>query len=128
MIKWQTGYEFPPLEYCITRDIVNKYEAAVEASIRSLHYIPPLAIAAYGMKILSESEDFPPGVIHASQEFQFVRPAAIGSNLCCKAKVLQNISRNSVIILAVEINIFDEAENPVISGKATAFLPIQDKG
>jgi hypothetical protein len=126
MIKWQAGYEFPPLEYCITRDIVNKYEAAVEASIGSLHYIPPLAIAAYGMKVLSESADFPPGVVHASQEFQFVKRAPIGSNLCCKAKVLQNVTRNSVAVLVVEINTFDESGNMVISGKATAFLPIQD--
>ncbi len=127
MIKWQTGSVFPPLQYRITRDIVNKYESAVEASVHSLNHIPPLAIAAYGMKVLSESENFPPGVVHASQEFQFVKPVAIGSNLCCKAKVLQNMSRNSMSILTIELNTFDDRGDLVISGKATAFLPGQDR-
>ena len=126
MNKWQTGYEFPPLEYCITRDTVNKYEAAVEANRHSLNYIPPLAIAAHAMKVMSESSDFPPGIVHASQEFQFVKPAAIGSNLICKGKILQNISRNAVSILTIEMNTFDETGELVLAGKATAFLPKQE--
>jgi acyl dehydratase len=123
MHKWQTGYEFPPLEYRITRDIVNKYEASVEAGGHSLKFIPPLAVAAFAMKVMSESSDFPPGIVHASQEFKFMKQAVIGSGLTCRAKVLQVIPRSSLHILTIEINTFDEKGDMVLTGKATAFLP-----
>jgi acyl dehydratase len=125
MNNLQTGYEFPPIEYSIDREIVKKYEDAVETESHSVNYIPPLAIAAYAMKAMTESSDFPPGVVHISQDFQFLKPVEIGGKLYARAKVVQKIPRSSMTVLTIEINTYDQDDRLVIAGKATAFVPNQ---
>jgi len=117
------GYEFPPLKYTITQDIVTKYENAVEAQNSSGKYIPPLAIAAYAMRTMSESAALPPGVIHASQEFEFIKPVNTGATLECRASIGQVIARGSMKIISIEMQALDEKQQVVLKGKATAFLP-----
>jgi len=125
MNNLQTGYEFPPIEYSIDREIVRKYEDAVETESRYLNYMPPLAIAAYAMKAMTDSSDLPPGVVHISQDFQFLKPVKIGDRLHARAKVVQRIPRSSMTVLTIEINTYDRNDQLVLAGKATAFVPNQ---
>jgi len=117
------GYEFPPVSYELSVQLVSKYAVAVESSANEI--VPPLAIAACAMNAMSGELSLPPGVIHASQEFEFFKLVPIGSVVNCQAKVARKIARASVHMLVLELGVFDENRERVQSGKATLVLPGQ---
>ncbi len=118
------GYEFPPSSYELDDAIISKYLSAVESP--SQEFIPPLAIAAYAMKSMIESLSLPPGSIHASQEFEFIRPVSIGTTITCNAKVDRKIARSRMNMLVLEIGVFNQDREKVQSGKTTIVLPLMD--
>ena len=115
------GYEFPPSSYELDDAIISKYLKAVESPAQE--YIPPLAIAAYAMKSMIDSLALPPGSIHASQEFEFIRPVSIGTSITCNARVDRKIARSRMNMLVLEIAVFNQKEEKVQSGKTTIVLP-----
>ena len=118
------GYEFPSSSYELDDAIVSKYLRAVESP--SQEFIPPLAIAAYAMKSMIDSLSLPPGSIHASQEFEFIRPVSIGTTITCNAKVDRKIARSRMNMLVLEISVFNQDKEKVQSGKTTIVLPAMD--
>ena len=115
------GYEFPPSIYELDEAIIGKYLKAVESPAQE--YIPPLAIAAYAMKSMIDSLALPPGSIHASQEFEFIRPVSIGTSITCNARVVRKIARSQMNMLVLEIDVFNQKKEKVQSGKTTIVLP-----
>jgi acyl dehydratase len=123
MSDFEAGFEFPALKYQLTRSIVEEYRKAVGAKTMLVDYVPPLAVAAFAMKTMTESAIFIPGSIHASQDFEFLKPVAVNSTLTCKARIAQNIKRKGMNMLVIDINAFDQKDEKVLSGKATIILP-----
>ena len=117
------GYEFSPVSYELNAHLVSKYAEAVESS--SGEIVTPLAIAACAMTAIAGELSLPPGVIHASQEFEFFKLVPIGSVVNCQTKVARKITRANVQILVLELGVFDESKEKVQSGKATLVLPGQ---
>ena len=115
------GYEFPSFAYELDTTIINRYVQAVEGP--ECEFIPPLAIAAYAMKSMIQSITLPPGSIHASQEFEFLQPVPIGAQISCRAKVVRKLARSSMNMLVLEVNVFNEKDEKVQSGKTTIVLP-----
>jgi len=120
------GYEFPAVSYELTSSLISKYLRAVD-SLNELEvlrkFVPPLAIAAYAMAAMAGSLSLPPGSIHASQELEFFKLVPIGAVINCQAKVARKLTRGKLHMLVLELNVFDQSNEKVQSGKATVMLP-----
>ncbi|MBN1862865.1 MAG: MaoC family dehydratase [Dehalococcoidales bacterium] len=119
------GFEFSPTSYELSEPTVAKYLEAVDesADFLALGMIPPLAIAACAMTALAQSFTVPPGSIHASQEFEFLKLVPIGSRVSCGGKIGQKLARGNLNLIVLQINVLDESGEPVLSGKATIAAP-----
>ncbi|MBN1855460.1 MAG: hypothetical protein JW846_00730 [Dehalococcoidia bacterium] len=115
------GHEFPPVEYRLTADMVAAYIEAVEATNRT--HVPPLAVAAHAIGALAELVAFPPGTIHASQEFQFAKLVPVDTKVTCAAKVHRKLARGPMRMLTLDMEISDESGTLVQHGRSTVILP-----
>jgi len=118
----EVGYEFPAVSYELTSAIITKYKDAVEDHSPVTDLVPPLAIAAYTLKAMSQFFQLPPGSIHASQELEFFKEVTIGSYISCRAQVVQKISRGGLNMVVIKLDALDENKERVLSGKATLSL------
>ena len=117
------GYEFPPASYELSASLVSKYLQAVDGSDDG--FVPPLAITACVIAAMSGSFSLPPGTIaiHASQELEFLKLVPIGATIECHTRVAQKITRGKMSMLILELEIFDQGNEKVQSGKTTIALP-----
>ncbi len=120
------GYEFPATSYELSQPLIAQYLEAVggQQYFLTSGVVPPLAIAAYAMTALSQSFSVPPGSIHASQEFEFLKLVPIGSTVSCGGKIVQKVQRGRLHLVVLEINALNQDEEKVLSGKATIAVPI----
>jgi len=119
------GYEFPATNYELSKSLIAKYLEAVggQQYFLTSGVVPPLAIAAYAMTALSQSFSVPPGSIHASQEFEFLKLVPIGSTVSCGGKIVQKVQRGRLYLVVLEINALNQDKEKVLSGKATVAVP-----
>lgn len=119
------GHEFPPTTYQLSESVISKYVEAVDGQQDFLtsRIVPPLAIGAYAMTALAQSFSIPPGSIHASQEFEFLKIVPIGTTITCSGKIAQKIERGRLTLVVLEINVLNRDEEKVLSGKATVAVP-----
>jgi len=115
------GYEFPPVRYSLTSEIVEAYVQAVGADERA--HVPPLAVAARAIATLGELIELQPGTIHAAQEFELYRLVPVGAAVTCVATVARKLSRGPMRMLTLEMNVSDESGAPVQKGRSTIVLP-----
>ena len=120
----EEGYEFPSTTYTLNPEAVSKYREAVgETPPPETASVSPMAIAAYGMTALSQALSLPPGAIHTAQEMEFIKLVPLGTTITCRARVVQKQARARFRMLAVEINICDQNNEPVLVEKTTLILP-----
>jgi len=119
------GYEFPATNYELSKSLIARYLEAVggQQYFLTSGVVPPLAIAAYAMTALSQSFSVPPGSIHASQEFEFLKLVPIGSTVSCGGKIAQKVQRGRLYLVVLEINALNQDKEKVLSGKATIAVP-----
>ena len=121
------GYEFPQASYEVNTSVVAKYLEAVgrrdEQSLAADSFVPPLAIAAYAMTALTKTLILPPGSIHVSQDFEFLKPVPVGSTIICGGRVAQRVNRGRLNLLAIEVDALNQDNEKVMTGKATLVLP-----
>jgi hypothetical protein len=117
------GYEFPPASYELSASLVSKYLQAVDGAGDG--FVPPLAITACVIAAMSGSFSLPPSTIaiHASQELEFFKLVPIGATVECHTRVAQKITRGKMSMLILELEIFDQGNEKVQSGKTTIALP-----
>ena len=122
----EAGYEFPPTSYKLDSAMVATYLKATEETSRLYQdtgLIPPMAIAAYAMAALSERISIPPGTIHVSQEIEFIDTVSVGDTIICHAKVSRKQDRGKLHLLAVDLNVFNQNQKVVLTGKTSFILP-----
>ncbi len=119
------GYQFPLVSYELNRDLVVKYLEAVDerTDFLTVGIVPPLAIAACAMTALSQSIKVPPGSIHASQDFEFLKPVPVGATVSCGGKIAQKLERGRLKLIGIELHALNEAQEIVLTGKATIAVP-----
>ena len=119
------GYEFPAISYELSASVISKYLEAVgeRSDFLESGIVPPLAIAACAMTALSQSFTVPPGSIHASQEFEFLKLLPIGTTISCGGKLVQKLARGRLSLIAIEINALNQDQEKVLTGKATIAVP-----
>ena len=123
------GYEFPPASHRLDAAMVTAYCLAVEEASDLYHgLVPPMAVAAYAMAALAEHINMPPGTIHVSQELEFLKELTIEDTITSYPKVIRNQERGRLHMLAVELNVFNQHQQAVMTGKTSFILPQQDEG
>ena len=127
----ELGYEFSPVNYELGSSMVSAYLKAVEETsslYRGTEVIPPMAIAAYAMKALSEGIAIPPGAVHVSQELEFMGTVTVGDTISCHATVSRKQDRGRMRLLAVDLNVFNQDQKQVLAGRTSFVLPQPDRG
>ena len=116
------GYEFLPASYELSASLVSKYLQAVDGAVDG--FVPPLAITACVIAAMSGSFSLPPGTIaiHASQELEFFKLVPIGATIECHTRVAQKITRGKMSMLILELEIVDQGNEKVQTGKTTIAL------
>ena len=122
----ETGYEFPPSGYKLDSSTVATYLKAVgdtSSLYQDTELVPPMAIAAYAMAALSDGICLPPGTIHVSQEFEFLGTASINDVFTSFARVGKKQSRGKFHFLVTELNVINQHQKAVLTGKTSFILP-----
>lgn len=122
------GFEFPPISYGLDEPFVTKYLEAVgeQTAFLAMRLVPPLAVAACAMSALAHSFTVPPGSIHASQDFEFLKLVPIGSRVSCGGRIAQKVERGRLNLVALEINVLNQFGEKVLAGRATIAVPSQE--
>jgi len=89
----------------------------------TLEFVPPMAIAAYTMLVMSQSLSLPPGSIHASQELEFLKLVPIGTTIDCRGRVAQKVNRGKLHLLVIELDAVSQEQEKVLTGQATIVVP-----
>jgi len=123
--KLAVGHEFPSASYQLTESVISKYVEAVgeRKDYLTSGIVPPLGVATYTINALAESFGIPPGAIHASQEFEFLKIVPIGSTISCGGKIVQRVERGKLLLVVFEVNAMNQDKEKVLAGKATVAIP-----
>lgn len=127
----EKGHRFPAVSFVLDQETVGRYAAAVEdqalsplAEAEGKALVPPMAVAALALRALMEALALPAGAVHASQEFQFLRPALVGERITASAWLAQRSQRSEWLALAVELEATGEGGERVLRGRINALIPI----
>jgi len=125
-----TGHGFAPSSYKLDSSVIATYLRAVgdtSSPYQDTGLVPPMAIAAYAMAALSDAICLPPGTIHVSQEFDFLRTASKDDTFTSNATVSKNQSRGKFHLLIVDINVINQHQEAVLAGKTSFILPVSSE-
>ncbi|PIU55489.1 MAG: hypothetical protein COS88_04445 [Chloroflexi bacterium CG07_land_8_20_14_0_80_51_10] len=125
----EAGYTFPPASYDLAPAMVSKYIKAVgetSSLYQGTDLVPPTAIAAYALAVLSEGISLPDGSIHVSQGLEFLGTLNIGDTITCRAEVSQKKERRRMHLLNIDLTVFDQRARLVMKGKTSFILPESD--
>ena len=106
--------------------MVDAYIKATEDNndlYRNTDVVPPMAVATLAMTALSEHISLPPGAVHVSQEFEFANTVKRQDSLTSYSKVVKKHKRGQLHLLAIELNVVNDEQKPVLTGKLSFILP-----
>ena len=127
----EAGYRFPASSYRLDAAKVSAYLGAAEDAsnlYRDSRLVPPMAVAAYAMAALSQRIALPPGTLHVSQELEFTDTVSVDDSLTSQATVSRKQQRGKIHLLAIDLDVRNQNEQAVLSGKSAFLLPEQDDG
>jgi len=121
--KLSEGDEFPPVSLVIDGDRAREYSSATETptDFYEADIVPPMAVAALAMTAISAAMVLPPGSIHVSQTFNFVRPVKTGEPLTSQARVVRKMERGRFRMLSIGITVSTQQQETVLEGE-TGFI------
>ena len=124
------GQRFSVHKYTLDSDMVAGYVRAVQDSSplardeSGREVVPPMAVAALGLRGAVEDLRIPGGTLHAGQEFAFAAAVRVGDSLRCEASIVQNSTRGGWRFLVVACVATDAASGAeVMSGKSSIMIP-----
>jgi acyl dehydratase len=126
----EKGHRFPAVAFVLDQETVARYLEAVEdqalsplAEAEGKAFAPPMAVAAFALRSLMEAMALPAGAVHASQEFQLLRPALVGEKITTSAWLAQRSQRSEWLVLGVELEATGDGGEPVLRGRVSALIP-----
>lgn len=123
------GRRFSDRIYALDSDMVAGYVRAVQDANplapdeSGREVVPPMAVAALGLRGAVEDLRIPGGTLHAGQEFDFAAAVRVGDSLRCEASIAQNSVRGGWRFLVVECKATDDGGAQVMSGKSSLMIP-----
>ena len=123
---FHVGYEFAPVRFQLKSEEVELYLQAVgesDALFREQKFVPPSALAAYGLRGILIEINLPPGAIHSAQATTVFRPITSDETIVFRAKLAQNAIWKGWRFVTVDYTGVDEDERQVIHGRSTVVIP-----
>ena len=124
--KLRPGIEIEPVVFELDASVVREYVAAVDATTKAHHLaeiVPPMAVAALGMRAILEGLALPRGTIHLGHEHTSNRAVLVGEKLTCNVKVIRRSERNEGVFVVVEFGLSSNDGEPVVEGRTTVMTP-----
>ena len=111
--------------YIIDEQIVNEYLFATQDynSKNLTSSIPPMIIAALGIRGVVNDLKIPGGTLHVGQEINFTQSVSIGETLKCEANLLSNTVKKEWRFMSVGIEVLNQNNDLVMEGKSSIMLP-----
>jgi len=122
----EVGYELPCTKYQLKPSTINAYINVVKEDNKlylNNKLVPPMAIATYAMKTISDNVILPPGVIYVNGEIEFLCKVYFGNFISCYGKVSQKLDRGNIHLMTLDFNIFNQNGGEVLRGKTSFILP-----
>ena len=122
------GQEVSKRLFALDVETVGKYVAAVDDGSAQgkgsgIPAVPPMAIAALGLRGVLEDIGVPGGALHAVQDLEFSGPVEVGANLVCRATVARNSVRRRSRFVGIALSVSDGAGREVMAGTTTLIMP-----
>jgi hypothetical protein len=130
-LELPVGLEFPRSTFRVDSRMIDSYRKAVEEPGPELWEsgtVPPMAVAAAALGALTERVSFPFGSIHLTQELDFKAPVMPEEILTCRGKLLRRKDRRDIHLLTIGVDVYNQQEQLVMSGKTGFVLPRADVG
>ena len=114
----------------ISPNLVKNYMESTQDSSKMISdldgnkYIPPMAIAAFGLKIIIDFLKIPHGTLHVGQELIIESPLKIGELVNYEASITTNSVRNNWRFVTIEIISKNTNKNIVMTTKSTITMPV----
>jgi acyl dehydratase len=124
--KLNTGDELPAASFCLDSRMVKAYLEATKDNhpiYEEQQIVPPLAILARCMAVISSGLTLPPGTIHVSQELNLLATVNINEVLTSYASVKRKIERGKFRLLNIGIRVLNEKGISVLTGECSFMLP-----
>jgi hypothetical protein len=128
---FHVGYEFVPVRFQLKSEEVDLYlRAAGESNplFWQQRFVPPAALAAYGLRGILIEIGLPPGAIHSAQATTVFRPVMSDEIIVFTAKLSQNANWKGWRFVTVDYTGVDEDEKQVIQGRSTVVIPEDQDG
>lgn len=113
----------------IDQKLITDYMEAVQdtskliSDIQGEKYIPPMAIAAFGLQMVIDFLSIPKGTLHVGQELIIESPLKIGELVNYEASITANSVRNNWRFVTIEILAKTSINHLVMSTKSTITMP-----
>ncbi len=120
------GRKIGGASFHLDSSMVGEYVSAVEESsplYKEASLVPPMAIAALGVRAILEELALPPGTLHAAQELTMHRAVSAGEEVTCTAQVTQSSQRGDWRFAVVEFAIANHKSEAVLDGHTTLMIP-----
>lgn len=124
------GQEVSRRSYVLDAETVERYVRAVAGagcltSEDGTPLVPPMAVAALGLRGVVQDLRIPGGTLHVGQEVAFLRPVPVGATVECRAVVLQNAVRGGYRFLTVGVEVTEGDGQRVLEAKSSIMVPTQ---
>ena len=122
------GQEVSRRTYHLDPETVDRYVRAVEGSgpvpsEEGRPLVPPMAVAALGLRGVVQDLRIPGGTLHVGQEMAFLDAVPVGATVQCRAVVLQNAVRGGYRFLTVGMEVTDGDGRRVLEAKSSIMVP-----
>ena len=114
----------------ISPSLVKNYMESTQDSSKMISdldgnkYIPPMAIAAFGLQIVIDFLKIPHGTLHVGQELTIESPLKIGELVNYEASITTNSIRKNWRFVTIEIISKSTNKNIVMTTKSTITMPV----
>ena len=131
--------EGPPVDYAALKagdvvsdrpcrldaDLVRRYADAVgdRSPLAGSGLVPPMALAALGVRGVVQDLGIPGGTLHLGQEVEFASPVRVGETVRCRATVSNSSLRSGTWVLVVGLSAEAGDGRTVMTGKSTISVP-----
>jgi hypothetical protein len=115
------GYQYPSVTFSFADRDVSVYLNATADTCLAYDdkSVPPLAVAARAIAVLSAGMVPPPGTTHAAQSLEFLHPVKIGDFLTLDSRVEKRLDRGPLHTWTTGFTIVNEDREEVMTGKIT---------
>ena len=125
----QPGQNISRQAYTLDCDTVERYVDAVGCRLgftkpgEGKNLVPPMAVAALGLRGVVSDLSIAGGTLHAGQELEFKGSVEVGETVRCSATIVQNSLRGQWRFMVVRLQVQNGVGCEIMTGKSSIMIP-----